>query len=123
MRKEPKWIYRLESKDDGNGLWYNSHGEYVFGIGETPNCTTKDLPMGHDERYVLDGKKWFSACSRKEDLLHWYSLENALDLIERGFVFTRYLAVDYHEYDVETTFLKETALKREEIDITEIMRA
>ena len=42
-------------------------------------------------------------------------------LINNGFVFTRYLATDYIEYPTkETVFLKETALKREEIDINEL---
>ena len=47
----PKWLYRLESKSKENGLWYNSNGEMVWGIGKLPNCKTKDLPMDYDERY------------------------------------------------------------------------
>jgi hypothetical protein len=31
-------------------------------------------------------------------------------------VFTRYLATEYVEYPMETVFIKETCLKREEID-------
>lgn len=115
-----KWLYRLESIAPENGLWYNSHNKMVWGIGKLPDCKTKDLPMGYDERYHKDGKCWFSSCSKKEDLTHWYSLQDALDLIKNGFVFTRYLAVDYVEYDLETTFLKETALKREVISIEEL---
>ena len=52
--------------------------------------------------------------------MHWYSIEDAKELIANGFVFTRYLAEDYVEYPLETTFLKETALAREEIDIEEL---
>ena len=78
--------------------------------------------MDYDARYHKDGKNWFSSCSRKEDLTHWYSLQDALDLIANGFVFTKYLAVDYVEYDLETTFLKETALERVEIDIEDLFR-
>jgi hypothetical protein len=73
--------------------------------------------MGYDPRYHVNGLNWFSSCSNKEDLMHWYSLEDAIELIEKGFVFTRYLAQDYIEYELETVFLKETSLKREEIDI------
>lgn len=115
-----KWVYRLESVTSDNGLWYSANNEMVWGIGKLPNCKTKDLPMGYDERYHKDGKCWFSSCSKKEDLTHWYSLEDALELIKNGFVFTRYLVVDYVEYDLETTFLKETALKREVISIEEL---
>ena len=78
--------------------------------------------MDYDPRYHKDGKNWFSSCSNKEDLLHWYSLEDAKKLIKEGFVFTRYLANDYVEYALETTFLKETALKREVIDIEELFK-
>lgn len=115
-----KWLYRLESETAENGLWYNSNTEYVWGIGKLKDCKTKDLPMGYDERYHKDGKCWFSSCSNKEDLMHWYSLQDALNLIENGFVFTRYLATEYVEYENETTFLKESCLAREVISIEEL---
>lgn len=76
--------------------------------------------MDHDERYKQGGRDWFSSCSNKEDLLHWYSLIDAKELIEKGFVFTRYLATEYHEYEQETVFIKESSLYREEIDIFEL---
>ena len=117
-----KWLYRLEAISPENGLWYNQNNELVFGIGKLPDCKTKDLPMGYDERYHKDGKNWFSSCSHKEDLSHWYSLQDALNLIKAGFVFTRYLAVDYVEYEMETTFLKDTALKREILNIEDIWK-
>ena len=120
MGKNPKWLYRLESQDPNNGLWYNLNNELVWGIGKLSDCKTKDLPMDYDERYHKDGRNWFSSCSNKEDLLHWYSLQDALNLIAEGFVFTRYLATEYIEYKLETTFIKETALKREVIDIEEL---
>ena len=118
----PKWLYRLESKSPDNGLWYDGRGNYCFGINAVPQCKTKDLPMGYDARYRANGRMWFSSCSRKEDLMHWYSLQDALELIANGFVFTRYLATEYTEYELETVFIKETALKREVIDITELFR-
>ena len=52
--------------------------------------------------------------------MHWYSLDNAIELIKNGFVFTKYLAKDYVEYEFETTFLKETALAREVVNIEEL---
>lgn len=118
--QEPKWLYRLESTDPNKGLWYNENNELVWNIGELENCQTKNLPMGYDERYHKDGRSWHSSCSKKEDLTHWYSLKDANDLIAKGFVFTRYLATEYVEYDLETTFIKETSLKREVLDINEL---
>ena len=118
--QEPKWLYRLESTDPNKGLWYNEKNELVWNIGELENCQTKNLPMDYDERYHKDGRNWHSACTRREDLSHWYSLEDANTLIANGFVFTRYLATEYVEYELETTFIKETALAREVLDINEI---
>ena len=120
--KEPKWLYRLESINENNGLWYDANGNYCFGIGELPECKTKDLPMDYDWRYKKDGRDWFSSCSHKKDLMHWYSLKDALDLIEKGFVFTRYLATEYEEYELETTFIKESCLAREVISIEELFK-
>jgi hypothetical protein len=118
----PKWLYRLEYKDGTCGLWYNGNGDWCFeeGIGSVEGCKTKDLPMDHDERYKQNGRDWFSSCSRKEDLLHWYSLKDAEELLKKGFIFTRYLATEYHEYENETVFIKDSVLVREEIDIFEL---
>ena len=124
-KQVPKWLYRLEFKDNSCGLWYNGQGEWCFenGIGSLDDsCKTKNLPMDYDERYKQDGRNWFSSCSKKEDLLHWYSKEDAKTLLNKGFVFTRYLATEYHEYDQQTVFIKETALYREEINFLELMK-
>lgn len=118
--KPAKWLYRLESVAPDNGLWYDANNNYVFGIGKLEGCKTKDLPMGYDERYHKDGKNWFSSCSDASDLAHWYSLEDARNLMDNGFVFTKYLATDYWEYECETTFLKETALERVVITMEEL---
>ena len=64
----------------------------------------------------------FSSCSNVEDLLHWYSKEDAEYLLSHGFVFTKYLARDYHEFELETVFLKETAEKREVIDFLSLFK-
>ncbi len=117
-----KWLYRLESISPDNGLWYDSNNRLVWGIGKLQNCETKNLPIKYDARYHKDGRNWFSSCSQKEDLMHWYSLENALELIQRGFVFTRYLATEYIEYELETTFIKDTTLAREVISIEELFK-
>ena len=118
--KPAKWLYRLESITPENGLWYNEYGDYCFGIGKLVNCKTKDLPMDYDERYHKDGKQWFSSCSNVEDLAHWYSLEDAKELIDNGFVFTKYLATDYEEYENQTCFLIETSLRRQVISFEEL---
>lgn len=123
--KKPKWLYRLEYKDKSCGLWYDGNGKWCFekGIGALgEECKSKTLPMGYDSRYKQDGKDWFSSCSNKEDLLHWFSLDDAATLLANGFVFTRHLAIDFHEYENETVFLKETSLYREEIDIMDLFK-
>ena len=122
MGQKPKWLYRLEAGSPDKGLWYNEKNELVWNIRELKNCRTKDLPMDYDPRYHKDGRNWHSSCSKKEDLTHWYSLEDANELIARGFVFTRYLATEYVEYELETTFIKETSLKREVLDINDLFK-
>ena len=117
---EPKWLYRLEATKPGTGLWYDENGNWVWTIGNI-DCPTKDLPMDYDWRYRQGGRMWWSSCTNKEDLAHWYTLESALDLINNhGFVFTRYLATEYVEYPLETVFRKESCLRREILDIREI---
>lgn len=117
-----KWLYRLESTDPKLGLWYNTDNEWVLDktLGALSNNTTKELPMDYDPRYHQDGKNWWSSCSNIKDLTHWYSIDDAKKLIAQGFRFSKYLAVDYHEYDLETVFLKETCLDRKTLSIEEV---
>ena len=121
---KPKWLYRLESTDPNKGLWYDSLGNLVWTIGEIKDCDTKNLPMGYDERYRQDGRMWHSSCTNKEDLAHWYTLDAALELInEHGFRFAKYLATEYHEYELETVFIKDTCLACEVLDVREVFDA
>jgi hypothetical protein len=116
LNRKPKWLHRLEATDPEHGLWYDGSGNWVFDVGAI-GCSTKDLPMDYDWRYKRDGRDWFSSCSSKEDLLHWYSEEDAKRLREIGFVMAKYLATEYVEYEVETTFIKETSLERVEVPL------
>lgn len=118
----PKWLYRLESRTPDKGLWYNGHGEYTFDLGKVPNCASRDLDMSLDARYSRHGRKWWSSCSNLGDLTHWFSVENAKHLESNGFVFTKYLASDYMEFDKETLFLKETAQQRIELPLSEVFK-
>lgn len=115
-----KWVYRLESTTDNKGLWYDADGNYIFLIGELDNCPSRDIPMGYDERYRQGGKSWFSSCSDVAHLTHWFSIDNAKELIDRGFQFYKYLARDYVEYEKETVFLKETVKKRVPLSLEEV---
>ena len=54
--------------------------------------------------------------------MHWYSLEDAKTLIEKGFVFKKYLATEYTEYPMETVFIKDTCIREEVIDIEELFK-
>lgn len=120
VKRLPKWLYRLESTKADNGLWYDYYGNYVFGINEAPNCETKHLPMGYDERYKMEGLNWFSSCSKIEDLSHWYSFENAKWLLDHGFAMRKYLATRYDEYEKETVFLKSSCLDRVDLTLEEV---
>jgi hypothetical protein len=122
---KPKWLYRFESTDPTNGLWYDNKGNFCFykGIGSLDDsCKTKELPMDYDERYRQDGRMWFSSCTNQEDLTHWFSKEDARKLQEKGFKFYKYLATEYHEYPMETVFIKDTCIDRVEIDINEFFK-
>lgn len=118
--KNAKWLYRLEAVNADNGLWYDTVGNYVFGIGEIDGCQTKTLPMGYDERYRKDGRHWFSSCSYSGDLAHWYSLADARELMEKGFRFTMWLATEYEEYENETCFIKETSIGMKVLSFEEL---
>lgn len=73
--------------------------------------------MGYDERYRIDGLNWYSSCTNIDDVFSWFSPDDIKYLCDNGFDLLRYLAVDYVEFDKETVFRKDTALKREKISL------
>lgn len=110
--REPIWVYRLESLDPKNGLWYNADGEFVHGISKVAGCKTAYLPMGYDTRYHSKERNWVSGCLKVEDLAHWFSESDAKQLWALGFRFWMFQAVEYEIYDHEVAFNKETVLQR-----------
>ena len=86
------------------GKPYNADTElYDYGFRDYSPATARFTTVDP----IRDGRNWFSSCSNKDDLLHWYSLEDALDLIENGFVFTRYLARPLRQQTASLCFDKE----------------
>ena len=56
------------------------------------------------------------------DSYRWFSREDAEKLKAKGFKFYKYLATEYHEYPMETVFIKDTCLDRVELNIDEFFK-
>ena len=50
-KKLPKWLYRLESKDPNNGLWYDSNGRWVWGMRHTKEPEMAEIRLNEEEAY------------------------------------------------------------------------
>ena len=102
-------------------MWYDNEANFNPTIHTLcPNSIAKDFPMGVCEDHRRDGKKWYSAGKSKENMHHWFSKEDAENLVANGFVLFEYTVEEHFEKEHEILFTRESVIKTNVIDIKEI---
>lgn len=113
-------IYRIENEETMHGMWYEEDGTFNPFIYRLTEGKSKDLPMGFHERYSKGGLKWFSGCKSIEDMKHWFSDLDALELFKSGY---KLFEMDLSQYIVEENqviFTREGVLDKREIQLDTI---
>ena len=114
-------IYRIENKVSMHGMWYDNNGNYkpiIFDL--CPNSIAKDFPMDFCLDHKKDGKTWYSSGKSKENMQHWFSKEDAKNLIKNGFKLYEFEVIEWYEKEYEMLFTREGIILQKEIDIEEI---
>ena len=108
------WVYRFEHSDPTKGAWYNKNGNYCC---THPVLKQLDMPYEPD---VYQGI-YRSACKNSEDLSYWIPEKVAEEMLEQGYVASKYLTDDYFERNHgEICFNKNNYLKKEIVTLKEI---
>lgn len=113
-------IYRIENEATNHGMWYRLDGTYDPFIKTLTEGISKDLPMGYNERYSKDGLKWFSGCGNIEDMKHWFSALDALELHQNGYKLFEFEATQFSVVEYEVMFTKESVVSKKEIPLETI---
>ena len=103
-----KSIYRIEHPTADEGLWYSRDGcQTNFIVNRVKNALCRDMPMGFNQN-IVGG--WISAAETVEQMNHWISLSDALQLSDAGFEMFEVQVPEYrHEYG-HVVFRREDAI-------------
>lgn len=76
-------LFRVETLDADEGLWYKRKDQSSSGVIHRLELTNKDLPMEFDPDVALN--EWRSAAESIEQLKFWFTHADLLKLIPLGF--------------------------------------
>jgi hypothetical protein len=120
MNSKPIEIFRLENIESNHGMWYNKNGDFDPFITRLTEGKSADLPMGYNPRYRTEGLEWFSGTDNIEDMKHWFSERDALELFQNGYKLYVFDALHVLQVEHETMFTKASVLDKREIPLDTI---
>src|SRR5690606_34380107 len=85
-----------------------------------PNGIAKDFPMPHNPLHRKDGKVWCSAGKSVEQMHHWFTTEDAQNLLNNGFKLYEFKVDEVQELEHEVLFCREDVIEEKEIELTKI---
>jgi hypothetical protein len=83
--ERPARLYRVGRRDGRQGLWYDDEGRETGIIHSLAEGNAAALPMGPHPVFRADGRRWISTAECLRDLGFWFSRNDMLELIGRGF--------------------------------------
>jgi hypothetical protein len=113
-------IYRIENEKTMHGMWYRGDGTFDPFILRLTEGKSKDLPMGFNERYYKERLKWYSGAGSIEDMQHWFSARDALELYQNGYKLYEFQSKQFNVVEHEIMFTREGILSKQEIPLETI---
>lgn len=110
-------IYRIENEETNHGMWYRLDGTFDPFINRLTDGRSKDLPMGFNERYFTGGQRWQSGAGSIEDMRHWFSELDALELLQNGYKLYQMETSQFIVVEHEIMFTREGIVSRQEIPL------
>lgn len=113
-------LYRVGAKTGGQGLWYDQDGNPTGLINTLSEGNARFLPMGRDPVFRSDRRDWISVTDRLADLGLWFSRQDILELVERGYVMqeievSRYRRFHFPAYS-HAVYCREDVIDMREIE-------
>lgn len=114
-------VYRIEDPNSQDGMWYNSKGKPKKIIDKLcPNGKAKDLPMPYNELHKKDNKSWSSGGKSIEQMQHWFTNQDALQLVKNGYKLYEFIVPEIQELEFEVLFCKADVITKKEIELNKI---
>lgn len=119
MKQETRIIYRIEIPEDKNGMWYSKDGIFQKKIHIIcPEGIAKDFPMPLNlELHRKDGLVWNSAGASIEQMNHWFTPTDAVNLMNNGFKLFEFEVNLFQELEHETLFCRDGVISQKTIPL------
>ena len=111
-------LYRVENPISQQGLWYKTDGTFNPFIKTLTNALAKDLPMGFDAQFKVEGLDWVSACDNLPDMRNWFSTQDLMELDGRGYNLYEFTVNRYRAVNGHAVFAKEHVIEQNKIDLS-----
>jgi hypothetical protein len=111
-------LYRVENPLSQQGLWYRADGMFNPFIKTLTNALARDLPMGFDPQFKVEGLNWISACDNLPDMRNWFSTQDLQELEARGYSLFEVNVERYRTVNGHAVFAKEHVLQTEKLDLS-----
>lgn len=113
-------IYRIENEETNHGMWYRNDATYDPFIFKLTEGKSAALPMEFHERYSKGGLRWISAGGSIEDMHHWFSDRDAVELFQAGYKLFEFEAAQYVVEEHQVLFTREGVKGKIEIPLKTI---
>lgn len=119
---ETKKVFRIEMPESRGGMWYNENGILRKKIHILcPDGIAKDFPMPLNlDLHRKDGFVWNSAGNSIEQMNHWFSAQDAIGLMSKGFKLFEFETNMYQELENEILFCREGIVSQKEISLDKV---
>jgi hypothetical protein len=111
-------LYRVENRMTWQGLWYNKDGTFNPFIKTLTNAISRDLPMGFDPQFKVNGLDWVSACDNLPDMRNWFSLEDLAELDGLGYNLYEFKVERYRNVNGHAAFAREHIYEQQKLDLS-----
>lgn len=112
-------LFRVENPLSKQGLWYREDGTFnPFIQTALTNAIAKDLPMGFDPAFKVEGLDWISATDSLPELKNWFSPKDLQELQSLGYSLFEFDVTRYRKLNGHAVFAKEHVLRSSRIDLS-----
>lgn len=115
-------IFRIEKPEEKGGMWYDHNGVFRKSIHILcPNGIAKDFPMPLNlELHRKGGEIWNSAGASIEQMNHWFTAMDAINLMNNGFKLFEFEVNMFQDLENEILFCRKGIIQQKEIPLENV---
>jgi len=110
-------LFRVENPNTNQGLWYRKDGSWNPHIFTLTEGVARDIPMGFNPEFKVEGLEWYSACDDLKKMEQWFSFQDLVELGQQGYGLYAIEVSRYRDVYGHAAFAAEHVLSQTLIDI------